>query len=491
MLYQSKIVLLSVLWVLCGGTYVNAQLNKEYVYAQRDNTAVIFYIRKGDAAVKAKRKAEAVSFYSRALKKADQSFNFIILIKRANVYSNMGLYDKAIADYSAAIKLKPNANVVAYHNRALCYLKMKKIDKAIADQSKIIELRPKTALFWNNRGLSYIKKGEYDKAIADLDRALKLDSTKPLYYYNRANAYFSKKEFPAAIDNYNRAVRRFPRWADAYYYRSLSKAAMKNYNQALSDINRAIQINANSRLYLEARANIFLKIRRYVLALQDYNSLLKLSPRNVSFYVVRGNILEGLQQNAPALVDYRKAIFLNANTYAAKIGMLRIKRKDSPNGADNAIASLLRLADAFPSKTDATFELAQAYLEKREYDKARQYIEICINRAPKNINYLAFHSLIDVREGKFEQGAYWLKRAMGINADDKTLALIKRQIPNFDRLVNRDDSHVQTHTREKFSGPSKDPTKVLPDLSAPAQQNKKDSTKADDEDDEGEDEDES
>jgi tetratricopeptide (TPR) repeat protein len=48
-------------------------------------------------------------------------------------------------------------------------------DKAIADYTKYIQLRPNDDSAYNNRGVAYKNKGDYDKAIADYEAALRID----------------------------------------------------------------------------------------------------------------------------------------------------------------------------------------------------------------------------------------------------------------------------------------------------------------------------
>ena len=54
----------------------------------------------------------------------------------------MGRYDKAIFDYTEAIKRKPE-HADFYYSRGLAYNKMGKSDKAISDYTKAIELKHK------------------------------------------------------------------------------------------------------------------------------------------------------------------------------------------------------------------------------------------------------------------------------------------------------------------------------------------------------------
>src|SRR5262249_47580211 len=101
----------------------------------------------------------------------------IAYFRRAQLYFNNGDYDRAIADFSAFIRLRPNS-VVAFNERGLSFGKKGDYDKAIADYTEAIRLNPFwSALPYYNRGSAYEKKGELEKALADFREALKKGST--------------------------------------------------------------------------------------------------------------------------------------------------------------------------------------------------------------------------------------------------------------------------------------------------------------------------
>ncbi len=85
-----------------------------------------------------------------------------------------GDYGRAIADYSEAIRLKPD-DASAYYNRGNAYRAKGDNGRAIADYDQAIRLKPDYASAYNNRGAAFYAKGEYARAIEDYDRALRID----------------------------------------------------------------------------------------------------------------------------------------------------------------------------------------------------------------------------------------------------------------------------------------------------------------------------
>lgn len=82
-------------------------------------------------------------------------------------------YKGAIADFSTAIKLKPDL-VEAYLSRGVAHSLTKNPKAAIADYTKAIKLKPTRADAYLNRADDLFVLGDKDKAIADLKQAKRL-----------------------------------------------------------------------------------------------------------------------------------------------------------------------------------------------------------------------------------------------------------------------------------------------------------------------------
>jgi tetratricopeptide (TPR) repeat protein len=82
-------------------------------------------------------------------------------------------YDKALADYEAAIKLVPTESVF-YRDRGNIALARKDYDKALADYDKSIELDPSYVVPWHLRGVTWQAKKEYARALGDYEKAAQL-----------------------------------------------------------------------------------------------------------------------------------------------------------------------------------------------------------------------------------------------------------------------------------------------------------------------------
>jgi tetratricopeptide (TPR) repeat protein len=119
----------------------------------------------------------------------NQSADVEFYLKRGEDFSAVRDYDRAIADYTRAIELKPDL-AEAYNDRGFAhYLKDGNYEQAIADYTRAIQLRTNYPKAYNNRGVAYMAGGYGSaKSVPDFDRAIELKPDFRYAYINRANA---------------------------------------------------------------------------------------------------------------------------------------------------------------------------------------------------------------------------------------------------------------------------------------------------------------
>lgn len=98
------------------------------------------------------------------------------LVNRAIAYSAAHDYDKAFADFNAALRVDPES-WLAHYNRANVYFDLGKDDLAIEDFNAAIGADPTAAMAYYNRGLAHERRGNITEAVDDYRHALSLDQT--------------------------------------------------------------------------------------------------------------------------------------------------------------------------------------------------------------------------------------------------------------------------------------------------------------------------
>jgi tetratricopeptide (TPR) repeat protein len=110
----------------------------------------------------------------RKLGQGDPQNRATAYLNRANVYAQRAKYDRAFADFDAAIALDTQNPLIPY-NRGNAYFDTRQWARAIADYSRAIELEARFALAYFNRGLAQERLGDTAAAADDYRRALSLD----------------------------------------------------------------------------------------------------------------------------------------------------------------------------------------------------------------------------------------------------------------------------------------------------------------------------
>ncbi len=102
-------------------------------------------------------------------------------------YSPQDEYEMAVDDFTKAIELDPDF-AKAYQYRGHAHYYKSEPGKAVADFTASIRLKPDDGTYVM-RGFAYAFQREFDKAIADYNAAIRLNPASGVAYYNRALAY--------------------------------------------------------------------------------------------------------------------------------------------------------------------------------------------------------------------------------------------------------------------------------------------------------------
>lgn len=87
---------------------------------------------------------------------------------RAVVLTQRGDFDRAIEDYSTAIRLDPQS-LVAYNNRGIVYASAGLYEEALRDFNQALSIDADSLIALNNRAIVYTLQGRYTDAISDLE----------------------------------------------------------------------------------------------------------------------------------------------------------------------------------------------------------------------------------------------------------------------------------------------------------------------------------
>ena len=210
-----------------------------------------------------------------------------IYYNRAVEYSKKGDDQRALADYSEAIRLKPDAH--ALYNRGNIWASKKDYFRALADYSEAIRLDPNDADYYHNRGNIWLGQKDYVLAVADFGEAIRLAPNDASAYYNRGTAFTHRGENSRALADFNEALRLEPNHAGAFNNRGLIWGRQGEEERAIADFSEAIRLapdKAAAAYYNRGRA--WYRLKDYARALADLNEATRLDPKDADNLYARG-----------------------------------------------------------------------------------------------------------------------------------------------------------------------------------------------------------
>ncbi|WP_455211927.1 tetratricopeptide repeat protein [Kaarinaea lacus] len=214
--------------------------------------------------------------------------------ERGIQYGKLGHYDKAVSDYTSAIKINPQL-IDAYIDRAIGFARLEKYSEAYADLNTVLQIQSNNLRAYVTRGSLNFLVGKYQNAAADFKRYLQLnpnDIYRMLWLflsekYNNRDAVsdvpkFSSKvnldEWPGAIlklylgeveaegiiEALSKGVpnMQIGHACEAYYYLAQYFLLQNDRQKALELFNKAVATQAKSYVEYEFALAYSIKLRQ-------------------------------------------------------------------------------------------------------------------------------------------------------------------------------------------------------------------------------------
>lgn len=157
---------------------------------------------------------------------------------RGNYFLNNGMINEAIADFTSALKVKPDDGQ-SYYNRAITYVKVSRWQEALADLDSSIKYNPKFALSYSNMAFIRYNLKDYNGALEAANKCITIKPDLPEVYNIRAAVYFSINNLPEAEKDLDKALGLKKDFSDAYKNRGILYMNTNRKTQACSDFQNA------------------------------------------------------------------------------------------------------------------------------------------------------------------------------------------------------------------------------------------------------------
>jgi tetratricopeptide (TPR) repeat protein len=287
----------------------------------------------------------------------------------------IGDSDRAMADYDSALELDPQSPV-PYRSRGIAYFDQGKYDKAIADFTKAMRIEKTWDLLFE-RGRACFYNGQFPEAVADLTAALDLRPDNPLMLqtirYVRARAYQGEKKHDRAIADLTDCIGMGVTDSEPYIFRAASHVDLGSFDRAIGDFTEAMRIQPSSEAY-RGRADAYRRKGQFAEALGDWTELIELQPEVPSNYQLRAETYRAMGDDGKAALDDTRA------QAAVCLGQAleRLERSDW----DQAVSLATEAIRLDSSQPNGYVRRGVAYLGKNEPAQALADLNYALEELP-------------------------------------------------------------------------------------------------------------
>ena len=213
---------------------------------------------------------------------------------------------------------------------------------------------PNNAQNYINLGAIYQKQGHFEGAKTQYLKAIQMDNTDDTAYYNLASLYIQQNNYQGAIDTYNKLLMKHPDNVEILGYKAQTLYNAKRYDEALKQYQVITNLDANNKQAKDMANDII------------YN---KFSGEKLLSY------LGVYASNNPKSYEAQFNYALELHKNKKYIGAIEYYKKAQ---------------DINPSKEETYINLAQIYIEQKDYQKASEICERGLMMMPDSKNLKAY-----------------------------------------------------------------------------------------------------
>ena len=141
---------------------------------------------------------------------------------------NLGQYDRAIADYTETIRLRPGSSADVYAARGYVFHRKGDDAHAVEDYSEKLKSRgPMTSARCSTAAMRCATCTEMNGAGADYSEAIRLAPATPAAGRGAASSGSSTQDFEGAVADFSEAIRLSPNEGAVYLNRGAALALIK------------------------------------------------------------------------------------------------------------------------------------------------------------------------------------------------------------------------------------------------------------------------
>lgn len=202
--------------------------------------------------------------FSEELKKLNSqidsdSMSAMTYVKRGDVYFKRHEFEKAVNDYTAAIKLDKNLDE-AFFGRGMALGRQGMVQQGINDLSIYIKRHPYNSRAYTKRGVRYIWLGNNAAAKKDMLQAVQLDIRNAEAHDDLGVIYASENNLDKAVYHFKQSIYYDRSYQKAYHNLAMAYVVTGRYPEALAQVDKGLLLENNNRNTLLLKSTILEKL---------------------------------------------------------------------------------------------------------------------------------------------------------------------------------------------------------------------------------------
>ncbi|HHG84123.1 MAG TPA: tetratricopeptide repeat protein [Bacteroidetes bacterium] len=250
--------------------------DREYMDIYRDDIYAI-YMARGDCHYALKDYQRALADYKKATKIKPDDFRAWKEIGQLQTFQKN--WSEGAKAYEKAFALNPTLKY-GWVNLGFCYDNLGEPYRAISAYTRGIKNNPEVGLLYNNRGYGYLELKQYEKAFADLSKAIEVEPDIVMSHVSLGEYYYDRKMYGDAIKKMNQAIKMDDgtdqAYTAAYYTRGMCYFAQDNFKEAKKNFLKAISINSDHVLAHEKLGISYFELEEFCEAYKTLKATLNL-----------------------------------------------------------------------------------------------------------------------------------------------------------------------------------------------------------------------
>ena len=232
-------------------------------------------------------------------------------MNQAYLYMQFHKTDKAMYDYTKALKMTKDSNLVAdiYLSRGNAYLSLKQAKEAGDDFTQALIYNPHSWQSWLQRGSIYRFSKDYKNALTDLNEAYKLKPTDPDILLLRGVILFENGMFKESITALKESSK-VRKNNDTWYYLGMAEMNIGQDSLARDYFTKLLDNDPKNVLVLNTRGKVNFEMKHPLLAIKDYTKVIQLKPKSGEAYANRAYVYSSIGERDKACADLHKAASL-------------------------------------------------------------------------------------------------------------------------------------------------------------------------------------